>query len=496
MSLASSPEFLALQELLPAAQAVNRPGSAVPHVSVIVPSFNLTPTVLAHYGPLLPALEHRYLLPVVMLGRIPGCEFVLITSTHPGEEVLDYYADLASPRDPDDVKRRIHIAEVPDRSPRGVAEKLLERPGLLKELKDRIGGRPAILEPWNVSENEVRLAIELGVPLNGTSPDLWHLGFKSAGRRLFREAGVPVPAGVEGVHDSRQVAIGVDAIRSLRPELEKVVVKQDDSVAGDGNFIVVTRRDGLDVPVDELAVHCLDGAPDWFAADLESGGGVVEEMVLGARVSSPSCQIDIAPDGSVTVISTHEQVLGGENGQVYTGCSFPAYAAYAGELAEHSLAVGKELAEAGALGRAGVDFVTSRRDHGWLVAALEINLRRGGTTHPYAVLRHLVPGQYDAAEGVYRADDGAVRCYRSSDGLKEAAWTGMSASDAIGAIGAAGLSFDRATRTGVVLHMLDGLLVDGRIGVTAIAQDDTEAKRLYDATAAALHAKGQESSSA
>jgi len=35
--------------------------------------------------------------------------------------------------------------------------------------------------------------------------------------------------------------------------------------------------------------------------------------------------------------------------------------------------------------------------------------------------------------------------------------------------------------------MMNGLLVDGRIGVTAIAEDDTEALRLYRATATALH---------
>ena len=494
MSLASSAEFLALQELLPAAQAANRTGSTAPHVSVIVPSFNINDTALAHYAPLLGPLEHRYLLPAVMLGRIPGCEYVLITSSDPGDEVIDYYARLADPDHPGEVQRRIHIAAVPDDSPRGVAEKLLDRPDLVAALKDHIGGRSAILEPWNVSETEVRLALELGIPLNGTSPELWPLGFKSAGRRLFRDAGVPVPEGVEGVHDSREVATGVGAIRSSRPAVDKVVVKQDDSVAGDGNFIVVTRRDGHDVPVDELAVHCLDGAPDWFADDL-LGGGVVEEMVIGSSVTSPSCQIDIAPDGSVTVLSTHEQELGGDNGQVYVGCSFPALPAYTGVLAEHALAVGEQLAAAGALGRAGIDFIAVKRGE-WRVYALEINLRRGGTTHPLAVLRHLVGGGYDAAAGVWRAESGGVRCYRSSDGLKHPSWTGMKPADAIAAVETVGIGFDRTTGTGVVLHMLAGLMVDGRLGVTAIAEDPAEAQRLYDATAAALHAAAQVSSNA
>jgi hypothetical protein len=72
----------------------------------------------------------------------------------------------------------------------------------------------------------------------------------------------------------------------------------------------------------------------------------------------------------------------------------------------------------------------------------------------------------------------------------------MSAATALGAVEQAGIGFDHATGTGVVLHMLAGLLVDGRLGVTAIAEEPAEAQRLYDATAAALHAAAQLSSSA
>lgn len=485
MSLASSPEFAALQARLAAAQALNEPGSTTPHVSVIVPSFGLHSTVLAHYAPLLGALEHRYLLPALMLPRIPGCSFVLITSHDPGDDVLDYYARIAQPDDPAEFRRRLHVAVVPDDSPRPVAQKLLERPDLVAALVEHIGGRPGVLEPWNVSEAEVELALRLGLPLNGTSPALWPLGFKSAGRRLLHEAGVPTPEGVEDVTDRHQIAAAIALIRRARPRLQRVVVKQDNSAAGDGNFIVPTQRDGRRVPVERLRETCLEGAPDWFADDLLAGG-VVEELVVGASVTSPSCQISIGPDGDVTVLSTHEQVLGGQTGQVYAGCSFPADPAYAALLAEHSLAVGRQLAAAGALGRAGVDFVATRRRGRWHVFALEINLRRGGTTHPFAVLRHLVPGEYDAAAGVWRAEDGTTRCYHSFDAFKDEAWTGIKPGEAIASVAAAGLEFDHATRTGVVLHMLSALMVDGRMGVTAVGADDTEARALLAATRAAV----------
>jgi hypothetical protein len=52
----------------------------------------------------------------------------------------------------------------------------------------------------------------------------------------------------------------------------------------------------------------------------------------------------------------------------------------------------------------------------------------------------------------------------------------------IDAVVGAGLEFDPHRRTGVVLHMLSCLHVDGRLGVTAIASDPGEVERLYAAT--------------
>jgi hypothetical protein len=53
-------------------------------------------------------------------------------------------------------------------------------------------------------------------------------------------------------------------------------------------------------------------------------------------------------------------------------------------------------------GRVGIDFVAARpKDRPWAICAIEINLRKTGTTHPYCVLRNLAPGKYDPDAGVY-----------------------------------------------------------------------------------------------
>ena len=175
--------------------ALNRPGSAAEHVVVVLPSLNISATLLRHYGLRLLALEHRYLTEMLMLARIPGCELVFVCSEDPGPALIDYYAGLVPREVQASVRERVHVVSVEDRSYRPVAEKLLESPRALARITEIVAGRPAMIEPWNVTATEVEVSRRLGLPLNGTPPSLWPLAFKSAGRRIFRESGVPVPLG-------------------------------------------------------------------------------------------------------------------------------------------------------------------------------------------------------------------------------------------------------------------------------------------------------------
>ena len=158
-------------------------------------------------------------------------------------------------------------------------------------------------------------------------------------------------------------------------------------------------------------------------------------------------------------------------------------------LARHAQAVGERLAHEGARGRLGVDFVAVRRRRQWDVLAIEVNLRRGGTTHPFTVLRSLVPGRYDVESGAWVATaDGTARFYSATDNILDPAWRALDPAAAIDAVCSAGLTFDPASGTGVVLHMLSDLAVHGRCGLTAIGVTPGDAERLAEQTRLALDA--------
>lgn len=477
--------FGTVQARLGEVLACNRPGSGLGHVLVALPSYSIGESLLSHYADRIPAMEHRYLLALFALSEIESCEIVFISSLEPGAEVLDYYTSLVPAARRRGVRERWRVLTVPDPTPRSLAAKLLDRPDLLGALRASFAGRPAFIEPWNVTEHEVEVARRLGAPINGTSPALRHLGHKSTGRRLFAQAGVPLPVGCEDVRTVNDVVTAIDAIRSARPGAAAVVIKHDDSGSGVGNVVIDLCGTDAAPGGDELRAR-ISALPQWYLDDLR-GGGVVEELVAGQRFASPSVQVDMAPSGEVTVLATHDQILNSAGGQEYTGCRFPADTAYAVEIAGHARAAGAELARRGCVGRASIDFAAVC-DHGgrWTVTALEINLRKGGTTHPYAALRNLVPGRYDPGLGSWVARDGTTRAYVSTDNVVDDAWLGVPPATVIKAVAAAGMQFDHRAGTGVVLHMLSCLAIDGRFGVTAIGRTPDHAADLYEQAVAAV----------
>ena len=148
-----------------------------------------------------------------------------------------------------------------------------------------------------------------------------------------------------------------------------------------------------------------------ICAKIREMGAIVEEFIEGAVKRSPSVQYRIDPLGQIEVISTHDQVLGGRSNQVFLGCRFPADVSYRLAIQEEGLKVARLLRDRGVLGRFGIDFLSVWDGSGWRHRAIEINLRKGGTTHPFMMLQFLTDGRYDSASGEFHAPSGASCCY-------------------------------------------------------------------------------------
>ena len=215
-------------------------------------------------------------------------------------------------------------------------------------------------------------------------------------------------------------------------------------------------------------------------------GGIVEELVEGGETASPSVQLRIDPHGEVALLSTHDQILGGPTGQIYEACRFPCADAYRRALQDAGRKIGEVLASKGVVSRFGVDFLAQRRNGAWDLHALEINLRIGGTTHPFLALQFLTGGHLDPGTGLFHSPSGMPKFYRSTDNLKSEAYRGLCPEDLLDITTANRMHYEHGTETGALFHMIGALSQYGKLGLTAIGNSPEEADAIYARALATL----------
>ena len=155
---------------------------------------------------------------------------------------------------------------------------------------------------------------------------------------------------------------------------------------------------------------------------------------------------------------------------------FPADVEYAAAIAEPAMVVGRHLARLGVIGRFAVDFVVVRDEAGtWTPYAIELNLRKGGTTHPFLTLQFLTDGSYDGSRGQYLTPSGDRKHLVATDHLEDDRLRVLTTDDLFDIVATHRLHFDQSRQTGVVFHMISCLTEVGRLGLTAVG--DTSSRR-------------------
>ncbi len=486
--------FARLQDRLPDLFQRVFPDPLQPRTVIVIPSLSLDVEFLSKIAGV-QYYEERMLC-MLMLLRLPRTRVIFVTSTPVHPTIIDYYLHLLTDVPGAHARRRLALLSCHDASSKPLTRKILDRPRLISRIKKAIselGGTH--MTCFNTSELERTLAVQLGVPIYGCDPALSDLGSKSGSREIFREAGILMPDGFERLRDEGDVIESLTELKRRHPELRRAAVKLEEGMSGEGN-----------------AVFSFDGCPEgpalsgwietelprrtvfeakketWssFLAKYEEMGGIVEVFVDGEKKCSPSVQCRIDPTGEAAVISTHDQVLGGPSGQIFKGCTFPADPEYRLTIQDAGMRVARLLQDRSVLGRFGVDFVSKKEDGEWRHYAIEINLRKGGTTHPFMTLQFLTDGTFDQETGVYLTPTGQPRYYYASDNLKSPDYLGLLPQDLIDIAVHRKLHFHTTSQQGVVFHLIGALSEFGKLGVICVADSIDSARDLYASTVRVL----------
>lgn len=465
-----------------------------PRTVVVVPSMSLDEDELAK----IPGVVHyeERMLCLLMLLRLPRTQLIYVTSMPIDPAVIDYYLHLLPGIPGMHARRRLHLITCNDDSLTPLSRKLLTRPEKLWELRRAIQHPDAAHATYfNTTHLERTLSVQLGIPMYACDPALSHFGNKSMSRQIFREVGLELPDGFENLRDRGDMVEAVIELTAKNHHLERGVIKLNDGFSGEGNAVIdLTGLSDEHNPVHEVEHRLTNGLQfeakgetwDRYEAKLGAMGGIVEAMIDAPVKASPSVQLRLDPLGEIQLVSTHDQVLAGPTGQVYEGCTFPARRAYRSFLHEAGQRVGEALRDRGVVGRFGVDFVSVPEDEGWRHYAIEINLRKGGTTLPYLMLEFLTEGTYQREDGRFFTPTGGVRTYYATDNLVQEAYRGLDPADVIDMAVLEGLHFDATSQQGLVFHLLGAVTQHGKIGMVSISDKRKKARRQYDQAVAKL----------
>ena len=431
----------------------------------------------------IPHYEERLLCTLLGLDD-PDLSIVYVTALPIHPDIVSYYLSFTA--EPEGARSRAAFVSVGDPSPRGLSEKLLEHPEVLEQLRSHVGDTAsAFVLPFMVTEWEERVCEELGLPLYGALPEHAQLGSKSGSRRTARRAMVPVLAGTEDVYTLDALEDALIRLRSAPHDPRSAVVKLNNGFSGQGNAIIDLAT--LESPIDRSPTIFCAEEESWttYKRKIEAEGAIVEELIRHPDAASPSVQLRIGPEAEVEVLSTHDQILGGPDGQVYLGCRFPARRDYRLEIQEHARRVANILAAEGVIGSFGIDFVIVPCDGGHETYLSEINLRMGGTTHPFLMAAGVTRGTYSESSGDLLVDGRPVH-YVSSDNIKSPDYVGLEPRRVLDALESSGLAFDPVSTRGATLHLLGALEGYGKLGALCIAGSAEEAEEMYERTEALI----------
>ena len=232
---ASSAEFDQLQKkLVPLWKSIER-FNQDPQTIVVVPSMSID---AIDSGAVIQAYEERFLFLLLLL-RQPRARLIYVTSRTILPSIIDYYLDLLPGVIPSHARQRLFLPSPMDGSVRSLSEKLLERPRLIERIRSLIMDPDrAHLVPFNTTNREKELALQLGIPMYGADPKFFPLGTKSGCRKIFMDENVPYPLGREDIGSKEDLINAIVDMRVTKPSIRQVMVKLNEGVSGEGNAVI------------------------------------------------------------------------------------------------------------------------------------------------------------------------------------------------------------------------------------------------------------------
>ncbi|PIW36771.1 MAG: hypothetical protein COW24_03740 [Candidatus Kerfeldbacteria bacterium CG15_BIG_FIL_POST_REV_8_21_14_020_45_12] len=405
--------------------------------------------------------------------KYPGQRLIYLLSEALDPEELHYWittAAAAMNMSSQVLKERLTIITVNDTSDKGLAQKILASPKVIELIKNEITETSnTYLEVFAVSQHEIQLAKDLGIPYWGNTPTALKYDQKGPARELAKSVGVKVAPGKENINN---LTGAYAAWKELGAKPGKYMLKINTGDGGVGLWkIDMSQNKVLDftnfrktIPETKLT--------DRLEELLSNEGGILEQYIEAPIKISPSIQYLAWSATDFTYIGAHEQDLADDK---YVGSYFPAESDQASSMREAGDLIMHELIKNGVRGRVSMDFLLTKNspEEKWTTYLIELNIRKGGTTHTEQWAEYLTGARL--TEGLLtRQDNKPVYYYSSEKGSLRDEFSQLSTSNFLAQVNKAGLAYSQLTQSGIFFHLLSQRAPFHKVGYTAIGRTRSE----------------------
>lgn len=171
--------------------------------------------------------------------RDPMVEIIYVCPFDLPAEIINYYHKVLDLGDIHDYKERLHFVwpenHINFPSHFSTSRLLLFSPKAMKRIKNLIKNKPAFIIPGFPSNDDIKLAVNLQIPLMSSDPQK-HFTFssKSAAKRLFLNIDIPCPPGAYEIYDEKELINSLTILIANNLNINNWVFKIDDEFNGRG----------------------------------------------------------------------------------------------------------------------------------------------------------------------------------------------------------------------------------------------------------------------
>ncbi len=440
----------------------------------------------------------RPLAPEIIEAADQGHNLLYITAPDlPDKEyVVDYYIRLKprSPQEIQQIQQQIVVLALDNHEPLWLSQKLAAPAA--KEARDFIAnwisqrhqrGERVELHTFEPSAMTEAFAAELGLEPDQAPSTTLAIGSKSGSKQIFDACGIDQPRGTPECRNLDDFTKEIAYLLQQKPEAKKLILKLSSTLygAGQGNALFdvssidrshpETILQQVQTTLVEENVEVIDKKLGWqgFVAEIPKAGIIAELFIEGEYKETPSAQGSVDKDGTVRLVSVHEQRFAA-NKQTYIGSFYHADDAYRHRVGDLFKLIAAQSYTQGHVGAISVDFLCVRHSENedWRILPMEINNRLTGTAHAFRIVTSLLGVRPNEASPKLQVN-GETRVYLASDSIYKPEYAILRPAAVIDTVRASNVHYDSDRHKGAVLYMLSGLSY-GKCGAVVIGSTEDE----------------------